>query len=109
MKIEKIMEELIRVAVTLLLLLVFLYALVPPAHAETTYYILGDRSVVTTSTPDPGFGEVKIVYVDCKKLRSTQQEDVIGCIIAANYEREKQLEKVASLKKRTSERMLAKH
>jgi len=83
-----------------------LYALVPSANAETTYYILGDRNVVRTYTPDP-VGEDKIVYVDCKKLRS--QDDVLGCIIAANYAKEKQLEKVASNKKRTPERVLAKH
>jgi hypothetical protein len=65
-----------------------LYALVPSANAETTYYILGDRNVVRTYTPDP-VGEDKIVYVDCKKLRS--QDDVLGCIIAANYAKEKQL------------------
>jgi len=83
-----------------------LYALVPSANAETTYYILGDRNVVRTYTPDP-VGEDKIVYVDCKKLRS--QDDVLGCIIAANYAKEKQLEKVASNKKRTPERVFAKH
>lgn len=106
MIIEKLLNEILRILVTLLILLMILYALVPSANAETTYYILGDRNVVRTYTPDP-VGEDKIVYVDCKKLQS--QEDVLGCIIAANYAKEKQLEKVASNKKRTPERVLAKH
>ncbi|HOD61885.1 MAG TPA: hypothetical protein PKG96_07250 [Bacilli bacterium] len=106
MIIEKLLNEILRILVTLLILLMILYALVPSANAETTYYILGDRNVVRTYTPDP-VGEDKIVYVDCKKLRS--QDDVLGCIIAANYAKEKQLEKVASNKKRTPERVLAKH
>jgi hypothetical protein len=106
-KIENILTEMIRVAVaiTLIFLLLILLA-ASAAQAETTYYILGDRNVVRTYTPDP-VGEDKIVYVDCKKLRS--QDDVLGCIIAANYAKEKQLEKVASNKKRTPERVLAKH
>ena len=106
MIIEKLLNEILRILVTLLILLMILYALVPSANAETTYYILGDRNVVRTYTPDP-VGEDKIIYVDCKKLRS--QDDVLGCIIAANYAKEKQLEKVASNKKRTPERVLAKH
>ena len=105
MIIEKLLNEILRILVTLLILLMILYALVPSANAETTYYILGDRNVVRTYTPDP-VGEDKIVYVDCKKLQS--QEDVIGCIIAANYAKEKQLERAAN-KKRKPERVLAKH
>jgi len=96
MIIEKILNEILR----MMLLLLLLYALVPSANAETTYYILGDRDVVQTYTPGPIFGEDKIVYVDCEKLRS--QDDVIGCIIAANYAKEQQLERAAN-KKRESE------
>jgi uncharacterized membrane protein len=106
MESEKVLNVILRVIVTMLLMMI-MWALTLPAQAETTYYILGDRSVVRTYTSDPGFGEDKIVYVDCEKLRS--QDDVIGCIIAANYEREQQLEKAAAKKKTMSEKTLAKH
>jgi uncharacterized membrane protein len=103
---EKVLNVILRVIITMLLMMI-MWLLIEPAQAETTYYILGDRSVVKTYTPDPGFGEDKIVYVDCEKLRS--QDDIIGCIIAANYEREQRLEKVAAKKKTMSERTFAKH
>ena len=105
-KIERLLMEVIRVAVTLLLLLLIMYALIPSAHAETTYYILGDRNVVRTFSPDP-VGEDRIVYVDCQKRQSTN-DDVIGCIIAANYYKESLKLKRAS-EKTARERYLAKH
>lgn len=52
---------------------------------ETTFYILGNRTVLKVTASEPGQSTVKIV--DCQSKKCS---DRLGCILATIYEKEKQ-------------------
>lgn len=91
---KRLLKEGLQMLITLIILLMVMWALVAPANAESdTYYILGNRNVVKAINDDPeGFGPR---IIDCQSKNST---DPVGCIIAA--EKVKQEKKQFAAKKR---------
>ncbi len=81
---KRTVYELLRGVVTIVMVLLILFA-ASVAQSETRYYILGNRDVVKTYSPD-AVGDDKIIIIDCRQKNPSDQ---IGCIIAASYQKEK--------------------
>lgn len=86
---KRIVREIGRFFVTLLLVAAVFVVFVDLARAETRLYLIptsdGRGEVVRTWSPD-AVGEDKIVFVDCGQENNPDQ---IGCIIATNLVKEK--------------------
>ena len=72
----------------LLIALVITMSLVGTVSAADHIYILGNRTVYMTASAESA-GQDPVI-VDCQKENNSDQ---IGCIIASNMEKEKQLAK----------------
>ncbi len=93
---RKIMYEIARFALVIVMVLATFAAFCTAAKADTKFYIVGGvherGAVIKVWTPSID-GEERLIYIDC----SRKNQDQIGCIIAAEKVRHER--RITSLEK----------